>query len=301
MNNMRFQRGLRNWQSYACIPVLLALWIGAAQALPGNPKDPPLPPSTMGELYGDSSALVRSYIAGPACSVGMVGQLRLQDGVTLNEGRVEICVDVPADNAGPVWGTVCDDYWTDVESGVACRQLGYVREESPSGRFRNSFFGAGTGPIVLDDMQCDGNESGLLECKNANGDTALNVIGVHNCRATETVGVRCLNTTGDTSLRELYVNDPFTGQQLSFLPGTTNFVNFGAVLMSPGLSQITLYAVPNDSNATVQYLDNSSNVMGSGASMLVQNIPIGWSSIVVRVTADDGTVQDSTVAFHRPV
>ena len=25
------------------------------------------------------------------------------------------------------WRAVCDDYWTDVEAGVACKQLGFLR------------------------------------------------------------------------------------------------------------------------------------------------------------------------------
>ena len=33
-------------------------------------------------------------------------------------GRIEVC-------AAGAWGTVCDDYFTDVNAGVACRQLGY--------------------------------------------------------------------------------------------------------------------------------------------------------------------------------
>ena len=34
-------------------------------------------------------------------------------------GRIEVC-------AGGAWGTVCDDYFTDVNAEVACRQLGYT-------------------------------------------------------------------------------------------------------------------------------------------------------------------------------
>ena len=45
------------------------------------------------------------------------GDVRLLQGNTLLEGRVEICQD-------NVWGTVCDDGWGNVDAGVVCRQLG---------------------------------------------------------------------------------------------------------------------------------------------------------------------------------
>ena len=45
------------------------------------------------------------------------GTLRLVGGRSLNEGRVEICID-------GVCGTVCDDYWDSSNARVVCRQLG---------------------------------------------------------------------------------------------------------------------------------------------------------------------------------
>ena len=53
------------------------------------------------------------------------GDIRLVDGASELEGRVEVCLrtqDVE-------WGTVCDDHWIDQNSAVICRQLGF----SPSG------------------------------------------------------------------------------------------------------------------------------------------------------------------------
>ena len=48
----------------------------------------------------------------------MEGDIRLQGGAgSRNEGRVEIC-------HRETWGTVCDDFWGDVNAKVVCRQLG---------------------------------------------------------------------------------------------------------------------------------------------------------------------------------
>ena len=51
--------------------------------------------------------------------------MRLQDGNTAGEGRVEVCV-------GGVWGTVCDDSWDATDASVVCKQLNYSRFGEPS-------------------------------------------------------------------------------------------------------------------------------------------------------------------------
>ena len=82
-----------------------------------------------------------------------------------------------------VWGTVCDDLWDNNDATVVCRQLGYSIVGSIA-RTR-AFFGAGTGNIFLDDVQCTGTEAVLSDCQ---------VSTTHNCVHSEDAGVTCVAT-----------------------------------------------------------------------------------------------------------
>ena len=46
------------------------------------------------------------------------GEVRLVDGESEMEGRVEMC-------RNGRWGTVCDKQWTDNHTAVVCRQIGF--------------------------------------------------------------------------------------------------------------------------------------------------------------------------------
>ena len=100
--------------------------------------------------------------------------MRLVGGSNDAEGRVEIYYS-------GIWGTVCDDEWNEEESLVLCRQLGYL---GPSLTLGEGDFPSGSGPIWLDDVQCDGSEASISSCSHSGW-------GNHNCYHYEDVGVRC--------------------------------------------------------------------------------------------------------------
>ena len=116
------------------------------------------------------------------------GDLRLVDGTLTTEdgrpceGRLEIYYD-------GAWGIICDDYWTTREADVACRALGFIASVEDAGRYTDAYFGPGADDqeIVLDDLLCNGDESGLLECASTHPKPRI-----HNCLHSEDVGLRCL-------------------------------------------------------------------------------------------------------------
>ena len=56
----------------------------------------------------------------PLPAVCNSGDIRFVNGNSPNEGRVEVCSE-------EAWGTVCDDFWTQEDANVACRQAGFSR------------------------------------------------------------------------------------------------------------------------------------------------------------------------------
>lgn len=105
------------------------------------------------------------------------GSVRLvsADGLA-NRGRVEIFVRGQ-------WGTVCDDLFTSKAGTVVCRQLGF---KTALAVLKRAAFGEADSSvqIFLDDVECQGQERSLLDCKRSR-------VGKHNCSHAEDVGVIC--------------------------------------------------------------------------------------------------------------
>ncbi|NWX00258.1 C163A protein, partial [Caloenas nicobarica] len=84
------------------------------------------------------------------------------------------------------WGTVCAYHWSINDAAVVCKQLGCG---SAVGAHRYGYFGAGSGPIWMDDVSCNGTEFALSDCKHAGR-------GEHHCDHTFDAGVTCSGDVG---------------------------------------------------------------------------------------------------------
>ena len=101
-------------------------------------------------------------------------QLRLVDGGCPCSRRVEIL------DQGS-WGTICDDSWDLNDARMVCRHL---RCEEALDATVSSSFGAGSGPISVDNVRCTGKECHLWNCPSWGW-------GKHYCDHSQDAGVIC--------------------------------------------------------------------------------------------------------------
>ena len=90
-------------------------------------------------------ALAMSWMLAGAANAQEDGDIRLINGNTPGDGRIEIYHE-------NTWGIVCDDFFDRKEAQVVCRQLGYDRVDD----YRIKVGGRSGQQVWLDDLQCTG-------------------------------------------------------------------------------------------------------------------------------------------------
>ena len=104
------------------------------------------------------------------------------DEVSNTTGRIEVL-----DPTTGSFGTVCDDFFDWREAQVVCRQLGLGDPVTIYKQYNSSRVYNNSDPnitMVLDNLNCRGDELSLFGCKHAG-------VGIHNCFLSKSAGVKC--------------------------------------------------------------------------------------------------------------
>ena len=226
-------------------------------------------------------------------SVSVGAPLRLVGGTGDHESRLEI-------GYMGEWGTVYDDYWTDVEAGVVCRILEFElgaadnrgRTWDEQGRSLPPNFGptpAGVG-MLLDNVNCEGNETSLLACsRRGNPD-----VGKSDCRPSEAVGVQCRIVPKVKSVAVSPASGPYTGGTLQ----VTVEWNEAVVVTTPADGLAPKLMVGYDTGSLIQEHD-AVYASGSGTAALVfeHTLAGGDSFESVKVLPNTLRVRDGAIVW----
>ncbi|XP_063415706.1 low-density lipoprotein receptor-related protein 4-like [Mytilus trossulus] len=188
-----------------------------------------------------------------------------------NEGLVEVYVN-------GVWGTICDDGWTNTDAGVICSMMGFSSQNAIA--YGNATYGSDTDvPIYLDEVTCHGGETHIAQCSLPQG------WALHDCDHNEDAGVKCqydpntLNNfilSADGYMQEIYRMDMETGSY-SAIPNQ-NVFNPVAIDFDPKTRKVFY------SDVKLSQL-RSTNMDGTGMKVLKQ---LGYAA------TPDGIAVDST-------
>ncbi|XP_025103064.1 deleted in malignant brain tumors 1 protein-like isoform X2 [Pomacea canaliculata] len=120
-------------------------------------------------------------------------------GGTEGNGRLEILYN-------GTWSTVCNNGFHNTEAQVACRMLGFNSTATPV--LSSAMYGEGRGTILLDNLECQGTEKSLEQCRHRGYYN-------HDCNHTEDVGVIC--NMSSTQMEAHLVNGTSTSGRLELL------------------------------------------------------------------------------------
>ena len=89
--------------------------------------------------------------------IDFLENIRLMNGMSVNEGRVQILLD-------GVWGTVCSIVWWNEfdthTAHIACRELGFSNVST----YWKPFASENMTPVILEHLNCTGNEQSIMDC-----------------------------------------------------------------------------------------------------------------------------------------
>ncbi|XP_049334573.1 deleted in malignant brain tumors 1 protein isoform X2 [Astyanax mexicanus] len=143
------------------------------------------------------SSTVQLYITCSGTSNTVHSSIRLVGSGGDCAGRLEVF------HSGS-WGTVSDELWDIEDAQVVCRQLQCGVALSAPGPAR---FGSGTGPIWLNEVECEGNEASLWNCR-------YQLCGEDECGHKDDVGVVC------SEYKEIRLTEGCEGNLEVFYNGT---------------------------------------------------------------------------------
>ncbi|XP_067884593.1 deleted in malignant brain tumors 1 protein-like, partial [Heterodontus francisci] len=138
-------------------------------------------------------------------------KLRLVDGPNSCSGRVEAYYN-------GTWGTICDSGWDILDVQVVCNQVGCGFGQSA---ISGGQFGEGAGPILLDNVRCNGSELFLWSCP-------IQTISPRTCRQKNDAGVICSDQLQSPEIDVLRTSSIFAqGESFSIQCASPNYYKGG--------------------------------------------------------------------------
>ncbi|XP_045183524.2 deleted in malignant brain tumors 1 protein-like [Mercenaria mercenaria] len=178
-----------------------------------------------------------------------ITDIRLTDGIGLYDGRIELLVN-------GTWGTVCATSFSWPEARAICNILFGTTWYRTYHSANPSYYGVKTGPIFIDNLDCDGSENDINECSYSLDVSCTS----HSSDAVVACNVLPLNVT-DTRL--VNGTGPYDGRVEFFVDG-----HWGTIC-NRYVDMYDAQAICNTHNASLAtYFDTALYGEGSGPVLI---------------------------------